>query len=340
MAATLRDVARLAGVSTSTVSRALSLPDLVNPATRARVRTAADSLGYEPNKAARGLITGRTGNIGLVLPDLANPFFPSVVKGVQARARAADVAVFVADTDEDVAAERDLVRALAKQVDGLILCSPRAEAAHLKAIAADTTVVLLNRLVDDLPAVVFDHEDGMRQAVAHLAALGHRRIAWVGGPAASWSSDQRGQGLSQASAAHGVDLVEVGHFPPHYDGGMAAADQVVATGATAVIAYNDLVAIGLLARLHARNIPVPTRLSVVGIDDIAMSAMSHPALTTIRLPKQQAGRLAVELLLTLLDHPATTPERRVLPGDLLVRASTTEAPRPQRTLGGPSDGDA
>jgi LacI family transcriptional regulator len=327
VAATLRDVARLAGVSTSTVSRALSLPELVNPATRARVRTAADSLGYEPNKAARGLITGRTGNIGLVLPDLANPFFPSVVKGVQARARSADVAVFVADTDEDVAAEMDLVRALAKQVDGLILCSPRAEAEHLKAIAADTTVVLLNRLVDDLPAVVFDHEDGMRQAVAHLAALGHRRIAWVGGPAASWSSDQRGQGLSQASAAHGVDFVEVGHFPPHYDGGMAAADQVVATGATAVIAYNVLVAIGLLARLHARNIPVPTRLSVVGIDDIAMSAMSHPALTTIRLPKQQAGRLAVELLLTLLDNPATTPERRVLPGDLLVRASTTEAPQ-------------
>ncbi|WP_432949254.1 LacI family DNA-binding transcriptional regulator [Kribbella sp. CA-253562] len=327
MAATLRDVARLAGVSASTVSRALSLPDLVNPATRARVRSAADSLGYEPNKAARGLITGRTGNLGLVLPDLGNPFFPSVVKGVQARARAADAAVFVADTDEDVAAEIGLIRALAQQVDGLVLCSPRAEADDLKAIAGDTTVVLLNRLVDDLPAVVFDHEDGMRQAVAHLAALGHRRIAWVGGPAASWSSDQRGQGLSQASADHGVELIEVGHFPPHYDGGMAAADQVVATGATAVIAYNDLVAIGLLARLHARGIAVPERISVVGIDDIAMAAMARPALTTIRLPKEQAGRLAVELLLILLDNPATTPERRTLQGDLMVRASTAEPPR-------------
>ncbi|ADB31820.1 transcriptional regulator, LacI family [Kribbella flavida DSM 17836] len=330
MAATIRDVARLAGVSTSTVSRALSVPDLVNPATRAKVRSAADSLDYAPNKAARGLITGRTGNLGLVLPDLANPFFPSVVKGVQARARAADLAVFVADTDEDVAAETGLVRALAQQVDGLVLCSPRAGADELAKIAADTTVVLLNRLVDDLPAVVFDHADGMRQAVAHLVALGHRRIAWVSGPAASWSSEQRGQGLAQAAADQGVELVEVGHFPPHYDGGMAAADQVVATGATAVITYNDLVAIGLLARLHGRGIAVPDELSVVGIDDIAMAAMARPALTTIRLPKERAGRLAVELLLTLLDHATAAdepPVRRVLRGDLMVRASTGVPPR-------------
>ncbi|WP_309233906.1 LacI family DNA-binding transcriptional regulator [Micromonospora sp. ATA51] len=125
MRATIREVAREAGVSPSTVSRALSMPEMVNPTTRERVLRAAQRLGYAPNRAARGLITGRTGNIGLIVPDLANPFFPSVVKGVQARAREADYAVFLADTDEDPTAEVGLIRVLGKQVDGLILCSPR-----------------------------------------------------------------------------------------------------------------------------------------------------------------------------------------------------------------------
>lgn len=124
MRATIREVAREAGVSASTVSRALSTPEMVNATTRERVLRAAERLGYAPNRAARGLITGRTGNLGLIVPDLTNPFFPSVVKGVQAKAREADYAVFLADTDEDPAAEVGLVRALAKQVDGLILCSP------------------------------------------------------------------------------------------------------------------------------------------------------------------------------------------------------------------------
>jgi DNA-binding LacI/PurR family transcriptional regulator len=334
MPATLRDVARLAGVSPSTVSRALSTPAVVNAATRARVQAAAERLGYEPNRAARGLITGRTGNIGLVVPDLANPFFPSVVKGVQARARQSDVAVFLADTDEDAVEEVVLVRALAKQVDGLILCSPRASEEDLVAVAQETNVVLVNRLVEGVPAVTFDNEGGMRQAVAHLVALGHRRIAWVGGPKTSWSSAHRLLGLHAAAADHGVELLEVGHFAPTYDGGMAAADQAVATGATAVVTYNDLVAIGLLARLHARGISVPDDLSVVGIDDIAMSRMTRPALTTVRLPKQKAGQIAVELLLAVLDDPdpdAVSGSRGVLPGELIVRDSTGVASDPAAT---------
>ncbi|MEV8372399.1 LacI family DNA-binding transcriptional regulator [Kribbella sp. NPDC056861] len=330
MPATLRDVARLAGVSASTVSRALSLPEVVNATTRARVRQAADQLGYEPNKAARGLITGRTGNIGLVVPDLANPFFPSVMKGVQARARSHDVAVFLADTDEDAMAEAGLVRALAKQVDGLILCSPRATDDELAAIAQDTNVVLVNRVVAGVPAVTFDNEGGMRQAISHLAALGHRRIAWVGGPATSWSSVQRELGLRTAAETQGVELVPVGQFAPTYDGGVAAADQAVATGATAVVTFNDLVAIGLLARLHTRGIDVPGDLSVVGIDDIAMAGMSRPALTSVRLPKQRAGEIAVDLLLALLDDPDAALGPRTLDtlqGELMVRDSTAVATR-------------
>ena len=153
MAATIRDVALAAGVSQATVSRALSMPDLVRPATRARVEAVARELGYRPNRAARGLITGRTGNLGLIVPDLANPFFAAVVKGVQAAARAADHSVFIADTDEEPGVEADLLRALAKQVDGLILCSPRAPDDELAAVDSDTTVVLMNRMAGDRPSV-------------------------------------------------------------------------------------------------------------------------------------------------------------------------------------------
>ncbi|MET7281222.1 LacI family DNA-binding transcriptional regulator [Kribbella sp. NPDC005582] len=329
MPATIRDVARLAGVSPSTVSRALSLPDMVNAGTRARVAVAVERLRYQPNRAARGLITGRTGNVGLVVPDLANPFFASVVKGVQARARRDDVAVFVADTDEEPAVEAGLFRALAKQVDGLILCSPRSDAEDLVEIADETNVVLINRWVDGIESIIFNDDDATRQAIAHLTALGHRRIAWVGGPEASWSTRHRLLGLRAAATAREVELIEVGSFAPTYEGGVAAADQVAATEATAVVAYNDLMAIGLLTRLHARGISVPDDLSVLGVDDIEMSRMTIPALTTVRMPKQRAGKLAVETLLSLITMPEAVPpirRERALLGELIVRSSTGPAP--------------
>ncbi|MFC9692447.1 LacI family DNA-binding transcriptional regulator [Kribbella sp. NPDC056951] len=332
MPATIRDVALLAGVSPSTVSRALSVPDMVNVDTRARVAIAVERLHYHPNRAARGLITGRTGNVGLVVPDVANPFFASVVKGVQARARRDDIAVFVADTDEEPAVEAGLIRALAKQVDGLVLCSPRSSAEDLAAIAEETNVVLINRGVMGVTGIRFDDEDAMRQALAHLVALGHRRIAWVAGPEASWSNQHRTVGLRAAATARDVELIEVGNFAPTYEGGVAAADQVVATEATAVVTYNDLIAIGLLSRLHARGISVPDDLSVLGVDDIEMSRMAIPALSTIRLPQQRAGQIAVETLIGLITMPEAVPplvRSNALTGELIVRNSTGPAPSPK-----------
>lgn len=323
MRATIREVAREAGVSASTVSRALSTPDMVNATTRERVLRAAERLGYAPNRAARGLITGRTGNLGLIVPDLANPFFPSVVKGVQAKAREADYAVFLADTDEDPAAEVGLVRALAKQVDGLILCSPRTREEEIRELTAHTTLVMVNRRFGTIPSVVFDNADGMRQAIAHLQALGHRRVAWVGGPRTSWSTRDRVRGLRAATSAAGMELFVAGHFPPYFEGGVAAADLIIASGVTSVIAYNDVMALGLLSRLRDRGVDVPQDISVIGIDDIQMSAMSSPALTTVSLAKDQAGRAAVDLLLTLLLQPDSVRNtRRELPTQLLVRGST------------------
>lgn len=329
MPATIRDVARAAGVSPSTVSRVYTMPDMVSDGSRTVVRRAAERLGYAPNRAARGLITGRTGNLGVIVPDLSNPFFPSVVKGVQARAHDADYAVFLADTDEDSTAESGLVRALAKQVDGLILCSPRMGEDDLRAVVGETTIVLLNRRMGRTPSVTFDNGEGMRQAVTHLRALGHQRIAWVGGPKASWSNKERVRGLRAAASSFGLELDLVGNFPPHFAGGVAAADLLIAAGTTAVIAYNDVMALGLISRLRDRGFAVPDDVSVVGIDDIPMGGMYSPALTTVALAKEQAGRAAVDLLLSLFQQPGRADgARRELPTHLLVRGSTGVAGTP------------
>ncbi|GIJ43566.1 LacI family transcriptional regulator [Virgisporangium aliadipatigenens] len=329
MAVTIRDVARDAGVSASTVCRALSSPELVKAETRERVRRSASALGYSPNKAARGLITGRTGNLGLIVPDLANPFFPGVVKGIQARARELDYAVFVADTDEVPTAEAELVQALAKQVDGIVLCSPRMSESALRPLAEQTPTVLLNRRVSRIPSVTFDNLDGMRQAVAHLTALGHRRVAYVGGPRSSWSNRERLRGLRTAAAANRLELVEVGNVLPQFTGGIAAADLVLAADVTAVVAYNDLIALGLLSRFRARDVDVPGHISVIGIDDIAMSAMVHPPLTTVSSPVEQSGRAGVDLLLDLMENPdRTATARRELDTHLTVRGSTGPLHRP------------
>lgn len=325
MAATIRDVARAAGVSASTVSRALSSPEMVNAVTREKVRRAADRLGYRPNRAARGLITGRTGNLGLIVPDLSNPFFSDVVKGAQARARDHDYALFIADTDEEPGVEADLVRALSKQVDGLVVCSPRMETDALRELGAEATLVLLHRRVENVPSITVDNADGMRQALSHLAALGHHRIALAAGPRTSWSNGERVRGLRAAADELGLDLVEVGNFPPQPSGGVAAADLVLASKATAVVAYNDVVAIGLLNRLTARGVDVPGELSVVGVDDIGMCQMTHPALTTVHIPKKDAGRAAITLLLAVL-HSNETATQRELPTQLIIRQSTGVAP--------------
>src|SRR5581483_10890143 len=228
MAVTIRDVARHADVSIATVSRALSAPDLVAERTRARVIEVARQLGYEPNRAARSLITGRTGFIGAVVPDVANPFFLGVLKGVQAAARERGHHVLLADTSEDPVAEAELLSSISRQVDGLILLSSRLPVARLREFPGPRTLrptglqaaggalnglqasgpqsntVLFNRVLPGFPAVLLDSGDGIRQIVAQLAALGHRRCAYAGGPRESFADAERRRGL--AKACYGTDM--------------------------------------------------------------------------------------------------------------------------------------
>ncbi len=329
MAVTIHEVAKGADVSVSTVSRAFTMPDMVNAATRRKVLQVAEELGYQPNRAARGLVTGKTGNIGVVVPDVANPFFSAMLKGCTARAREVRHVVFLADAAEDPRVEAEVVGAMAKQVDGVVLCSPRMQPAQLERLVGTTPLVLINRDEAGLPAVLMDSADGARQALEHLAALGHRRVAHLGGPPASWAGAQRLQGVRAAAPACDVETVELGPFPPTFQGGVQAADLALARGVTAVLAFNDLMGVGVLNRLAARGVAVPADISVVGFDDIEMSAMTTVPLTTVRMPVEAAGRAAIDLLLDGLDGPDGpdgTPTHRWLGTQLIVR-STTAPPR-------------
>ncbi|MCW5952024.1 MAG: LacI family DNA-binding transcriptional regulator [Propionibacteriaceae bacterium] len=328
-----RDVAEAAGVSVSTVSRALSSPDQVAHQTRERVRAAAAALGYRPNPTAQGLRMGRNHALGLIVPDLENPFFASITKGTQARAQRAGYVLVVTDTNEDLDAETDMAVALAQRTDGLLLCSPRSDDATVARLAERLPTVVINRLVPGVTSIAGDDADGARQALGHLRALGHRRIAVAAGPVRSWSGGRRAASIQAAAETAGdVDLIELGHFPPYFSGGFAAADYAVANGVTAVLAFNDLMAVGLISRLRSRGVRVPHDISVIGCDDISIARLVDPALTTIRVSRTTLSSRAVDLLVSSLDEPSTPSHHQgefCLPVELVIRDSTREPAVPQ-----------
>jgi DNA-binding LacI/PurR family transcriptional regulator len=326
LAATIRDVARRARVSVATVSRAFTQPSLLSPATLVRVRNAAQALAYQPNKAARSLITGKTGALGIIVPDLANPFYPGVLRGVQARAHQSGYAVLLADSEERPIDERALALTMQKQVDGIIICAPFAVDAQLKQLAAAVPLVLVNRRCGDIPAVSMAAGDGMRQVAEHLHALGHTRIAYLAGPDASWSNRQRTRGLASACRRCGIELIALGPFEPKFEGGIDGTEQALEAGVSAIVSFNDLMAMGVLSRLAARGVRVPQDMSVVGFDDVMFASMCAPPLTTVAMPMEAAGRAAVELLLAHHIERVGDGERgrqRELPTRLVIRSTTT-----------------
>lgn len=327
MAATIRDVALACGVHVSTVSRTFSAPHLVSPATRTRVLAAAEDLGYRPNRAARALTTGRTHNLGLIVADISNPFFPPLIKAAQAYARERGYQVFVADTDEDPQAEEDLIRTLAEQVDGVVLVSPRLTNPSIERLGAELPFVVINRRIKGLSAVLMDVAAGTVDAMRHLTELGHRHLVLVGGPRGSWTSGQMKRSAEKAAADQGIRLDVVGPNPPTEEGGIAAADATLASGATGLIAYNDLVAIGIIEALGERGVQVPRDISVIGVDDTITGRLNRPKLTSVAMPTPAAGRTAVDLLLHAIDSKDDrAPAQTTLGTSLVVRESTAPAP--------------
>ena len=325
-AATITDVARLAGVAASTVSRALSNPGRVNAVTRQRVEEAASALSYIPSSQARSLASGRTGTVALLVPDIANPFYFDLVRGSQRQLRAAGYAQLLVDTEESKEVEADTLELMRKSADGVILAASRLDEDQLIQAAARQPLVTVNRDLPDVPSVLIDTPTGVRQALTHLHSLGHRRIAYVAGPVRSWSSARRWEALQSAAAELAVELSFLGPWAPNAAAGATAADSVASSDVTACIVFNDLLAIGMLGRLAQRGIRVPDDLSIVGTDDIFGSDFCHPPLTTVAAPIEEAGRVAVTMLLSRLARSGTPRMRTILPTYLRTRQSSGPAP--------------
>lgn len=318
--ATIYSIAEALGVSASTVSRAFSRPDLVKASVREEVLAKARELGYAPNRAARGLATGRTGLYGLMVPDITNPFFPPFVRAVQLAAGDRDTDILLIDSERSAAAEEDLVQRIRPQVDGLIVASPRLPSGRLKEMLAGVPSVVVNRAVRGLPHVVCDNSAALAQAADHLYEVGHRRFALMRGPAAAWAATRRAEAVrGWAKGRPDVALVELGPFEAQFVDGRAAAGEIVESEATAVLAFDDLMAAGVIAGLNDRGESVPRDRSIVGCDDVLLARTMTPSLTTVTAPLTELGRQAVELLRAVLS--GRTPRNVTLAGALALRGT-------------------
>ena len=317
---TVYTIAEQCGVSASTVSRAFSRPEVISEAVKRRIYAVADELKYRPNLLARGLTTGRTATVGLLIPDVTNPFFPPLIRAIGRAAEEHNLMVLLADVDGR--AEADILATISDRVDGVIIAAPRSTDVGLRDIAQRLPLVLANRHVEGVSSVLCDNEAALRQAVRHLADLGHTEIAYLQGPEGSWASDARGRAISSEADRLRLDFVALGPFPASFDGGRAAGAAVAATTATGALFFDDVMAWGGLAELGRLGISVPEDLSVVGCDDALLSSMLTPPLTTIAAPFDRLGQLTVEVLAGRIADPTDEPEMISCAGQLVRRAST------------------
>src|SRR5919109_2958489 len=330
MAAGMKDVASLAGVAVGTVSNVLNHPDLVRPLPGARVEAAMEQLGSLPTVPARQLRAGRSRCLGLVVLDVTNPFFTEVARGVEDYAQAAGYAVILCNSDEADDKERRYLRVLEEQrVRGILITPVHGRAPELRRIRdRGTPVVLLDRPGSaGQCSVAVDDRRGGEIAVSHLLELGHRSIALVNGPVAIRQCADRRRGAFRAVERAGLEpaavLTEVTVPAMNARAGAAAVDALLGPRPTAVFCTNDMLALGLLRRLHQAGVAVPGDLAVVGYDDIEFAADAAVPLTSVRQPKYQLGRAAAELLLDEADRSGQHEHRRfVFKPELVARASS------------------
>lgn len=305
-AITIADVARRAGVSQSSVSRVLNANQTVDPAIARKVQQAVAALNYTPSVAARSLAHGRNDTIAMVVPDLGNPLFQGILQGLSRAAAADGYRVLVADTAESVDAEEATAIEARRRCDAIVLCAPRMPEKQLQALVERISpVVVVNRPLPevDVPIVGVDYASGIHDLVDHLRELGHRHIAFVSGPEESASNDERLRGIASASAMWPELRIDVIPGGSRLEDGYAVAARVVAesgAGVTAVMAFNDLIAFGLMARLGELGVDVPGELSIAGFDDTPMAAFATPKLTSMSVPRGELGAQVWSRMRTLI----------------------------------------
>ncbi|MHB9145783.1 MAG: LacI family DNA-binding transcriptional regulator [Symbiobacteriia bacterium] len=325
---TIKDVARTAGVGVATVSRVINGSGYVSEDSRQRVLEAVERLHFQPSRAARSLATGRSATVALVLPDITNPFFPSIARGVEDAASAAGYTVILCNTDDDPEQEAMYLNLLRQQrVDGVVLaaCAPT-NREQWRQFAARIPVVLTDRRLEGAidHSVAVNNVAGGYLAARHLIDLGHRSIGFISGPAGLSTSAERRQGFEQA-------LHEVGALPRpewmctgdfRYQSGYNCAGQLQQQGVTALFAVNDMMAIGAIRAIEDAGRRVPEDVAVVGFDDILLASMTKPGLTTIGQPTYQMGVMAMDMLLERMRSDAPVgPQQLILEPSLVIRES-------------------
>ncbi|PZF85627.1 LacI family DNA-binding transcriptional regulator [Jiangella anatolica] len=321
---TIYDVAAAAGVATSTVSRAFSSPNRVNARTREHIFSIAADLGYRPNPHARALLSGRHHTVAMVVSDITNPHYFELIRGAELRARASEYTLVLVNAEESPRVEYDQIQRLVPSVDGFVLGASRLPDENLVQIAGQRPVVLMSRELSRLPSVVLEHTQGCHQIVEHLASFGHQHLVYLAGPRNSWMATTRWSALKSAGEELGLRVDRIGPFTPKASHGAAAADGAIRTGATAIVAHNDLLAIGVMRRLAQRSVRVPQDVSVVGFDNIFAADLCTPGLTTLGGAHADVGRVAVDILLQATGplQPSGASPQVALPTELVVREST------------------
>ncbi len=327
---TIKDVAKEAGVSRQTVSRAMNDKSEISPATKERVMAAVQALGYRPNRLAQGMVTQRTFTVGLIVSDITNPFFPEVARGVQDRAQAHNYNTFLCNTDDTEEGEMSVLRSLAAQpVDGIILFAHKASEADLRAFAQNyRPIVMVNRPFSHqhVSTLIVDNFSGAQMAVEQFVQSGHTHMGMIANRDFGPSQMRRVQGFQQTLAAHGLPAADsrICSDAPTLEGGYAATQALLMRHpeTTAVFAYNDLMAIGAIRACKDAGRRIPDEVSIIGFDDISMAAMVTPSLSSVHVNKYDIGQNAMARILQMLEQPdAVFPEQNMAV-ELILREST------------------
>ena len=327
---TIKDVAARAGVSFTTVSHVLNGTRRVSDEARARVEQAVAEMGYAPSAVARALKTSETFIFGVLVPNITNPFFAELTRGIEDRCRQTDYSVFLCNSDDEPETQgRYLQTLLERRVDGLLLAAAAGEADALVKRLATTRVptVVVERRIPGLAAdlVRVDHDAGARLAVSHLVSLGHKAIACLSGPSRFEVARERTGGWIAGLKEAGLDIKPEWMLEGDYSSsaGYDMTRSLLEKGeVTAILSGNDLMAFGALRAAAEMGVSVPNQLSVLGFDGIDMGQYVYPALTSVGYPIRELGETAASVLLDRLAHPAGEPREVVLPPQLVLRAST------------------
>jgi len=326
----IKDVAREAGVSTATVSHVINKTRFVSEETRRRVVSAIERCNYYPNVHARSLASGRSSTLGLLISDIENPFFPELVKSIETVAFEKGYEVILANTNYNEDRTLNNVRRfIERKVAGVALMTSELDQGLIDELARSHVPVVFLDIGSAgvcMSNIVVDYETGIGEAINHLVWLGHRRIAYIGGPNGLRSAAKRLEAFRDSVAYHLADAAppEIYEGDFRLEGGRRIAREILSRAElpTAIVVANDMMALGVMQELHERAFHVPNDISIIGFDDIAFATLCNPPLTTVRLPRDDLGLATVEALMAIIEHPERQGMEINIPTYLVLRDST------------------